>query len=590
MRQESVIVLGGGVGGLSAAHELAERGFRVEVFEARAAVGGKAQSQYLRGSGRGGRGDLPGEHGFRFFPAFYRHVIDTMARIPCGRGAVRDNLRASTEAGLALRDGQPLARFPRRRPTRPGEVVEVLQLNYQRLGVTPADSLRFTERVLRYYTSCARRRLEQYEGQSWWDFLGGDRYSPVFQRYLASVPRTMVAMDARRGSARTIGDISMQLLLDYGADGQDADRLLCGPTSEVWLEPWRRHLEALGVRFHLGCPVRALRVRGGLISAAELGGGRLARGDHYVLAVPIEAARPLISAEIAARDPALARLRSMPQARFDRLTSWMNGLQLYLRRDVPILRGHLFYPDAPWALTSVSQPQFWREGGALEERYGDGAVRGLISVDISDWESRGTFVRKAARDCTPEEVSSEVFQQLRAALRDRGGPLLREEDLVCFHLDDELERRGGGLFSHARLLVHPPGSWHDRPEAATGLANLTLAADYVRTHTDLASMEGANEAARRAVNAILARRGRAAEACTVWPLREPALFAPARRLDERLLGAPWARGRHAFDLLPGAAESLPRLSAALADLAQGRLAALSPPARRQDQAPAPPPL
>jgi hypothetical protein len=27
-------------------------------------------------------GHLPGEHGFRFFPRFYRHVTDTMSRIP----------------------------------------------------------------------------------------------------------------------------------------------------------------------------------------------------------------------------------------------------------------------------------------------------------------------------------------------------------------------------------------------------------------------------------------------------------------------------------------------------------------------------
>ena len=70
--------------------------------------------------------------------------------------------------------------------------------------------------------------------------------------------------------------------------------------------------------------------------------------------------------------------------------------------------------------------------------------------------------------------------------------------------------------------------------------NLLLASDYVRTHTDLATMEGANEAARRAVNAILERTGSAAERCGVWPLREPALFAPARALDRLLfrLGRP----------------------------------------------------
>ena len=79
-----VVVLGGGVGGLSAAHELIERGFEVTVYETRDRAGGKARSMPVPGSGSGGRPDLPGEHGFRFFPGFYRHLPDTMRRIPYG--------------------------------------------------------------------------------------------------------------------------------------------------------------------------------------------------------------------------------------------------------------------------------------------------------------------------------------------------------------------------------------------------------------------------------------------------------------------------------------------------------------------------
>src|SRR6266496_533159 len=78
----TVAVVGGGVGGLSAAHELAERGFAVTVYEAHARFGGKARSYGVPGSGAGGRADLPAEHGFRFFPGFYRHLPDTMRHIP----------------------------------------------------------------------------------------------------------------------------------------------------------------------------------------------------------------------------------------------------------------------------------------------------------------------------------------------------------------------------------------------------------------------------------------------------------------------------------------------------------------------------
>src|SRR6185503_9991118 len=98
------------------------------------------------GTGTRGRTDLPGEHGFPFFPAFYRHVIDTMARIPDERGTVVDHLRPAPEAALGIA-GQPLARFLRRRPRGPSELADTFALGARRLGVTTADLVRFTERV-----------------------------------------------------------------------------------------------------------------------------------------------------------------------------------------------------------------------------------------------------------------------------------------------------------------------------------------------------------------------------------------------------------------------------------------------------------
>jgi hypothetical protein len=80
--------------------------------------------------------------------------------------------------------------------------------------------------------------------------------------------------------------------------------------------------------------------------------------------------------------------------------------------------------------------------------------------------------------------------------------------------------------------------------------NFFVASDFVRTFTDLATMEGANEAARRAVNGVLDATGSAAPRCQVFPLQEPGVLEPFRKLD--LLR--WRLGRLA-------AKPLVRLSA-----------------------------
>ena len=103
--RRTVAILGGGVAGLTAAHELAERGFQVSVYERRA-FGGKARSFGVPGTARGGRLPLPAEHGARFIPGIYQNLPDTMRRIPFGSNpnGTFDNL-ATASADCYARSG-----------------------------------------------------------------------------------------------------------------------------------------------------------------------------------------------------------------------------------------------------------------------------------------------------------------------------------------------------------------------------------------------------------------------------------------------------------------------------------------------------
>lgn len=306
-----------------------------------------------------------------------------------------------------------------------------------------------------------------------------------------------------------------------------AERILDGPTSEVWIDPWRRYLETRGVAFHLEAPVRELHVEDGRLVAASVEGpnGReRVTADRFVLAVPVEAARALFTDEIHSFAPELAGLDELD-------TAWMNGCQFYLREDVPLSRGHQLYVDSPWALTSVSQAQFWDVD--LRKRSG-GEVGGVLSVIVSDWETPGVVFGKPARACTPEEIREEVWTQLTDHLNRNGTARLTEDVVVDWFLDPSITEstEGEGVENDAPLLVNTVGSLKHRPPADPGFPGLYLAADYVRTHTDLASMEAANEAARRAVNAILDDAGSDADRCMVEPLAEPAVLAPLKAHDE----------------------------------------------------------
>ncbi len=208
--------------------------------------------------------------------------------------------------------------------------------------------------------------------------------------------------------------------------------------------------------------------------------------------------RQLASPALRAAEPRLEGL--------DRLvTRWMNGVLFYLDRDVPLVNGHAIYIDSEWALTSISQKQFWP--GVDLSRRGDGRV----PRDPVDRRLRvaaaGPAARARSRSGAPRE---EIFAEVWGQLSDHLDGALDGVTVLDRFLDPAIVfPNPTGAANLEPLLVNTAGSWADRPDAVTRIPNLFLASDYVRTHTDLATMEAANEAARRAVNGILAATGSA---------------------------------------------------------------------------------
>ena len=534
---------------MTVAHELALRGeCEVTVYELRATAGGKARSIDGVSAAPPGLSHVPGEHGFRFVPGFYRHLPDTMARIPLAgsRDRVVDNLVEATDTLIAQDGDQPPLIAPNQAPGASWlDGIKQARSFARATELTISDQLHFLWVLLRLMSASPRRRFRSYEQQSWWDFSNAERRTRAYREFLADgLTRSLVAAKAREISARTGGYILLQLLAESSRPSAPADRVLNGPTSTVWIDPWLDELRRLGVRFELGHRVEELvSDRSGVTGVAghqvSWEGGTPTQGaqfedqaDLFVAAVPVEVIRDQLDlGNLPSRSPELRNLGSLT-------SRWMNGIQFYLREDVPIVRGHAIYIDSPWALTSVSQRQFWPSVDF--SHFGEGRIGGVLSVDVSDWDARGAHVAadKPARDCTQQEIAEEVWAQLKQALN-HPVPVLEDENLVSWFVDPDIVAPNPGHATRESmnlepLLINTKGSWDARPNASlSGGLRLYLAADYVRTYTDLATMEAANEAARRAVNAILDATGSAAPRCPVWPLVETGgrLFAVIRAID-----------------------------------------------------------
>jgi hypothetical protein len=513
-----VAVLGGGVAGLTAADELSRRGYRVAIYDRDPAVlGGKARS-YPYATVTGAK--LPAEHGFRFFPGFYRNVIETMDGIPArtGSGSVADRLVAADE--VALWYGTSAQGVHRRSLSWAGmasahigqlhAVVDLL-LN----GGTPPSSpkpfgtldVAYLAHLLGVVAFADRHKLLELEGYSFAHYTCNVFASRSVLKPSAKLvdflsrtgTRLFVAARPDTMSARTGLVTLLRLLNPLELYTERGDRLLPGPTNDEWIDPWVKDLSTASSRrphpvtFRRGQRIVQLHRQGAEVTGFVLQSGTMVSSfDHVVCALPHSVLRGLIGSPLPAPLAGLAHL----------VDGWMAGVQYFLATSPALCKGHSVHADSAWSLTSLHQAQFWPGHPWAPP------VRDVLSVCVSDWDTRAPApLGKRARDCTPAELLAEVWRQLCEGVNRGPGPDLLPDDRTAIVrdecVDEAIAIAAGGVSNASPLFVNTVGSWAHRPRADVGFANLFLAGDYVRTNADLATMESANESARRAVQALL---------------------------------------------------------------------------------------
>jgi hypothetical protein len=286
------------------------------------------------------RSRVPGEHGFRFFPSFYRHLFDTMKRIPIAQAAIGgspdgavltsdsprsvfDALRSAEVIQLALApDARGRSRtfeIPRRPLHSPGDLRKLFADVLERAGYRGQDLLRLATRYAEYLTSSPERR-RCYEDMSWAGFLGldGGGFSQGFMRHVTSGAQALVAMSSQTNDARTIGSIAIQLTLDQIRANPSGytDATLRGPTSLELFAPWRAYLESQSVAFTraqlVGFYGRGMAVRPafGLPCKGGFQNASIDPADYYVVTIPVDKFQALFDRE---GRPAAALVGGGPQ-------------------------------------------------------------------------------------------------------------------------------------------------------------------------------------------------------------------------------------------------------------------------------------
>ena len=177
---------------------------------------------------------MPGEHGYRFFPSFYRHLFDTMKRTPIfdkqgnlTAETAYDQLVDTPDPSIGFEDGESLITVKLRRFTTLRDLQQTIEFFKQKAKFTDRDLLRLQTHFFKYMTSCKARRASEAESISFWEYIGADRvkYSDAAEDFIDGTPQALVAMSAKETDARTQYNALIQMLvqnpLEEFTAGQD---------------------------------------------------------------------------------------------------------------------------------------------------------------------------------------------------------------------------------------------------------------------------------------------------------------------------------------------------------------------------------
>jgi phytoene desaturase len=442
-----VVVIGGGLAGLTAAADLADAGAQVVVLEKRDVPGGKVSSWDADG--------WPVESGLHIFFGCYTELLTMMKRV----GAYPNILWKEHTIHVAKRAGR-VSRF--RFPELPAPFNGILAFTTNDL-LTWREKLTNVRALIRPWLR-PLHRINEWDDRTYAEWHRGYGIAEgVLTKWWNPIALSMGFLPAEEMSARP-----MTTVFHHFSRKAEASRVgfLDGPPGERMHRFFADYIESRGGEVRTGSRVAELILdregRRPSISGVRLQSGEVVEADGFVLAAPLHSARQMLP-RVLRQVPyfnKLWQLKSVPvmnvQVWFDRYVSSTDNLH--------------FTADAPFSVfadLAVTSPMYDRTGGSL------------VSMAVAPAQPLWHL--------TDEQVVQACLDALR----------------------DLWPRTGEARVLHSTVVRIPnsiyrevPGSDSLRPGQRTPIRNLALAGDYTRQDY-MASMEGAVRSGHRAAGVLL---------------------------------------------------------------------------------------
>lgn len=484
-----VIIIGGGIAGLTTAHELVEQNYRVTLIERNKIVGGMARTVQ-----DASKKICPYEYSWRAYGQWYQNVYNIMKRIPFNDNeTVFDKL-------VVLQGG----------PKTCSKKIPEYNDTFSKMPLK--DYLTILPILIQFSCSCDERNRKKFSKIGLRDFIHENKLSKEAENLIGKIVGPYLGFDYHHASVYDL--LYSGEMMSTNSDKQYDFSITSLPTNYAWFEPWIRFLQSKGVSILMDTEITNLTLN----TCNQIDNIRVIdrsviphtvqsmHADYYVVCTGPEILKALLHP--------YKLYKPIQTFYHDIRTVADNGRQIqlsvYYYLDTKIFlenKNTLAYlPNTPWLLMVLPTGHIW--GDAYMSKYCDKRIKEVVSVGICEPYVNGLLIKKPWSQCTRDEIRIEAWYQLIHDADFRNNVCVENDrplddvSIVQFTMWDSFIYKNGHMDTYEPKWANNVNTVEYRPGPITPMPNLFVAGSYSNTSTGTYSMESAAESGKIAAKAV----------------------------------------------------------------------------------------
>lgn len=477
-----IIIFGGGLAGLTLAHELIKQNFKILIIDKDNELGGMARSDTKRNL-------LPSEHSWRGYAPFYKNTFQIMKEIPYYDSNVFNNLSIPIEFYL-LYDKE--YDYKSSLTIKDNIILYYIGINY----------LLSDNRREYYYSYNIEPFLKKYLSNDGYNYIinfitgpgyGMNKYE-ISMGHLFHFPVLSYLLEEKYKHVH-----SSLVGPSYEHNPRNGWYVMNGPTSDVWIDPWIKYLKEKGVEFLTNTELVKINYDKNNITFVEIKQNGIIsqlNAKEYILSI-----NPFNTLDIL-KYSKMQNLYNNFKSLTDNTKSKQISFRIGINKEIkyPINNIAFVMYDSEFNITWYPQEKHWKQKPI---------IKSLWSGTIIDFEKKGKIFNKNAENLDNEKLKEEIIYQIlrsesfRKLIYDNNGFYVNKEDIEYIEIWYEWNFINGKQEQLYKKWVNNIHNEKFRPLQKTEYDNLFLSGSHTKTTINIWSMEGAIESGKITANYIL---------------------------------------------------------------------------------------